>query len=111
MIGVTIENLDFRKIIPKFDSPDTLFYIDPPYPMSTRSAGGKGYVHEMADECHRQLAWLLHQSQGKVAISGYACPLYDQLYADWRRDEKPTTANGQRGSVPRNEVLWMNYVS
>ena len=109
MACVTIENLDFRKLIPKFDSPDTLFYVDPPYPASTRDAGGKGYVHEMTDDSHRQLAWLLRGAKGKVAISGYACALYDVLYAGWRRAEKQTSANGQRGAVPRVEVLWMNY--
>jgi DNA adenine methylase len=93
--GVTIENLDFRKLIPKFDDPSTLFYVDPPYPMSTRQAGGKGYVHEMSDYDHRVLA--------------YSCPLYDELYADWRRDEKQTTANGQSGATARTESLWANF--
>jgi DNA adenine methylase len=107
--GVTIENLDFRKLIPKFDAPRTLFYVDPPYPQSTRVSGGKGYVHEMCDEDHRQLAWLLHHVKAKVALSGYPCRLNDTLYADWRRVEKAVSANGQRGAVPRTEVLWMNY--
>ncbi len=109
MQGVTLENLDFRKLIPKFDDAATLFYVDPPYLMSTRSAGGKGYVHEMSPHCHRQLAWLLKQAKAKIAISGYPSSLYEELYHDWRRVEKQTSANGQRGAVPRTEVLWMNY--
>lgn len=107
--GVTIENRDFRKLIPKFDAVDTCFYIDPPYPMSTRASGGKGYVHEMMDFDHEQLAWQLSKIKGKALISGYPCRLYDVLYSNWRRDEKKTTANGQMGSVPRTEVLWMNF--
>jgi len=107
--GVTIENLDFRKLIPKFDCADTFFYVDPPYVSGTRAAGGKGYVHEMTDDCHRQLAWLLKSVRGKVAISGYPSGLYDRFYGAWRRVEKQTTANGQRGSVQRTEVVWMNY--
>lgn len=107
--GVTIECLDYRKLIPKFDDKETLFYIDPPYPMSTRAAGGKGYVHELSDHDHRQLAWMLHGVSGKVAISGYSCDLLDGLYADWSRTEKATTANGQVGAVKRTEVLWKNY--
>lgn len=107
--AVTIENLDFRKLIPKFDDEETLFYLDPPYPMATRQAGGKGYVHEMTDQDHRQLAWLLKSVKGKVLLSGYTCRLYDELYSDWRRDVKETTANGQKGAVPRTELLWANF--
>ncbi len=107
--GVTIENLDWSRLIPKFDGPDTCFYVDPPYLASTRNNGGKGYVHEMTDECHRQLAWMLHQVKAKVAISGYPSDLYESLYATWRSESKQTTANGQRGAVPRTERLWMNY--
>lgn len=109
MTGVTIENLDFRKLIPKFDSPNTFFYVDPPYLMETRSAGGKGYVHEMSTECHRQLAWILKQVKGKVAISGYPSSLYETLYEGWRYESKAVTANGQKGAVQRTEKLWMNY--
>ena len=29
--NVIIENLDFRKLIKKYASPDTFFYVDPPY--------------------------------------------------------------------------------
>lgn len=42
-------------------------------------------------------------------MSGYPCSLYDDLYADWRRDEKQTTANGQVGAVTRTEILLMNF--
>lgn len=111
MRGGTLENMDFRKLIPKFDDRGTLFYVDPPYPMSTRASGGKGYVHEMTDDAHRQLAWLLKSVRGKVIISGYPCRLYSELYGDWRREEKATTANGRVGAVPRTEVVWMNFAS
>ncbi len=109
--GVTIENLDFRRLIPKFDSPETLFYIDPPYLMGTRASGGKGYVHEMDAEAHRQLSWLLNKAQARVCISHYPHPFYDELYPSdrWNKTSKATTANGQRGAVPRTECLWMNY--
>jgi DNA adenine methylase len=106
---VTIENLDFRKLIQKFDDASTLFYVDPPYPLATRDCGGKGYIHELTDSDHQQLAWLLKSAKAKVLLSGYSCRLYDDLYSSWRRDEKKTTANGQVGAVPRTEVLWQNF--
>lgn len=33
---VTIENLDWRDVIEKYDRPETVFYVDPPYPETTR---------------------------------------------------------------------------
>lgn len=107
--GVTIEHLHFQQLIPKFDHRDTVFYADPPYPLTTRAANGKGYLHEMTDPDHRKLAWLLKTCKARVLISGYNCGLYDELYSSWRRDEKATTANGQAGAVKRTEVLWMNF--
>lgn len=107
MRGVTLENLDFRKLIPKFDDVDTLFYVDPPYMASTRDAGGKGYVHELSEQDHRQLLWLLKGCKGKVALSGYSCGLYEEALGGWRRAQKVSQANGQRGAVSRVECLWL----
>lgn len=107
MTGVTIEHQDWRRLIPRYDHADTCFYIDPPYPQSTRSSGGKGYTWEMSDGEHRQLAWMLHGLKGKVAISSYDCGLYNELYRDWIRHEKATRANGQKGAVSRTELLWV----
>ena len=107
--GVTIEQLDFRRLIQKFDDPETLFFCDPPYPSSTRDAAGKGYVHEMSDDDHEQLAWLLHQIKGRALVTSYPSKLYSRLYRGWNTSEKYTTANGQRGAVPRTEIAYMNY--
>lgn len=108
--GVIIESRDAQEIIEIHDGPETLHYIDPPYVHSTRGfdAGGthRAYRHELTDDDHRVLAELLHDVQGAVAISGYACPLYDdELYPDWRRFERRHLADGAR---ERTEVLWLN---
>ena len=108
-IGVTIEHLDFRRLIRKFDDRATLFYVDPPYPKSTRNSHGKGYVHELSDGDHRELAEMLRACRGRVMLSGYPCALYDELYHDWPRVEKQVQANGRVGAVSRREVLWANF--
>lgn len=109
MKPVTIECLDFRLLIPKFDSPDTFFYADPPYLDNARKRGGKGYTHEVTDRCHEELAWMLRACKGKVAVSGYPSSRYEEWYKGWIRRQKQVAAAGQRGAVLRDEVIWMNY--
>jgi DNA adenine methylase len=96
---VSIENMDGLTLIKKYDSPQALFYIDPPYLQSTRNSSGKNYRFEFGVSEHVALSGLLHGMQGKAVISGYQSSLYEDLYADWRRV----------GAVSRKEVLWMNY--
>jgi len=106
--GVAIENCDAAQVMLRLDSPDTLHYVDPPYPHSTRTASRTkhGYRHEMTDDDHRALAGVLRDLQGMVVLSGYPCALYDdELYSDWIRDESGAWAD--RGAE-RTEVVWMN---
>jgi len=106
--GVAIECCGARDIIPRLDSPETLFYVDPPYPLSTRSGSSSkhGYKFEMTDEQHRDLARLLKDCEGMVVLSGYPCALYDdELYAGWTRHECGAWAD--RGAQ-RVEVVWLN---
>ena len=107
--GVVIENLPAVDVIRIYDRSTTLFYCDPPYPISTRSACSNGrhcYSHEMTDDQHTHLAYVLHhQVKGMVIISGYRCPLYDRLYSDWTRHDKDALADGAKKRV---ESLWIS---
>jgi len=105
---VTIENRNAIKLLQIHDSEDTLFYLDPPYVMDTRKSGTRLYVHEMTDEEHRDLAAVVHELKGKVIISGYPSKLYNELYTDFRKVEKTSQANSQKGGVPTIEVLWLS---
>lgn len=104
---VQIEYSPALDVIKRYDSPETLFYCDPPYPHESRG-DNKAYGYEMSDEDHFQLASILHHVEGKVAISGYDSPLMNELYGDWQRFSAPSK---QCHSVKklRTEVLWMNY--
>lgn len=109
LAGVTIDHRSAHDVITRHDSPQTLFYIDPPYVWSTRSEeyAGNAYAHEMSDEQHRAMAAVLHNVAGMVVISGYPCALYDaDLFADWYRIERESYADGAR---KHTEVLWMNF--
>jgi len=102
---VSVEHRPALDVIRRLDGPDTLFYCDPPYLATTRLAGI--YRHEMGDEAsHEELLDVLTSCRGKVMLSGYRNGLYDDMLADWRRVDIPTTCmTGQ----PRTESIWTNY--
>lgn len=109
--GVVIENRDAIECITAHDRPGTLFYLDPPYPHSTRSktvkheAAGKSYRHEMTDDQHRELAAHLQSISGMAIVSGYPCDLYTELFTGWTRIDRNAHADGARDRV---ECLWLN---
>lgn len=103
--GVLIEHRPALHVIGLYDRPETLFYVDPPYVMSTRSKGTVLYSNEMTDADHVDLAASLHSVLGMVLISGYRSDLYDALYADWKMVSRSATAQNGKG---RTECLWMS---
>lgn len=107
LLRVQIENSPAIDVIKRYDSEETLFYCDPPYPHSTRG-DSKAYAYEMTDGEHRALATILRNVKGKVALSGYHCDLLDDLYRDWYCIEA-IEKNCHSIKQPRTEVLWVNY--
>jgi DNA adenine methylase len=111
LLRVQIENRPAADVIRLYDSPHTLFYCDPPYVHTTRGDASV-YAHEMTDAEHVELAALLNEVQGKVALSNYDCDLLDDLYPapKWRKLKRPPRTNhATKGQ--RVEVLWTNYDS
>lgn len=102
--GVVIENRPAEEVIEHYDTPETLFYVDPPYVADTRPSGAL-YKHELTDAGHVSLAETLHRVAGMVVLSGYPSPLYDRLYGDWKRFERPHRADSR---ADRTEVVWLN---
>jgi DNA adenine methylase len=109
------ESLDFEEHIKKYDSPETVFYVDPPY-----------FQHEdnyfrgeenFGINGHKRLADVLSKIQGKFLLSYYA---FDELYEYyptdkfvWKEKEfnRPTTscAKNEEHDKKGYEVLIMNY--
>ncbi|MGV8783828.1 DNA adenine methylase, partial [Pseudomonas aeruginosa] len=91
--------------------PNTMHYVDPTYVQSTRSrkvrqnATGKSYRYELDDNQHKELAAFLKRLRGMVMLSGYTCPLYDELYRNWNRVDRHAYAEGYRERI---ECLWLN---
>lgn len=114
LLRVQIENAPALEVIERYDSPETLFYCDPPYVHESRS-DTKAYAFEMIDSEHRTLAEKLHRVKGKVALSGYRSKLMDELYCDWTYLESPAKKAHSTNTRPDNtkqdrvETLWINY--
>lgn len=109
--AVTVECDDAAKVLKRYDAPDALHFVDPPYVLATRSKGGasagwqRTYAHEMTDEQHEQLAAELHALQGMVVLCGYPSSMYESLFSNWERRETQTRTDGR---ILRTEVLWLN---
>lgn len=114
LLRVQIENAPAVEVIRRYDSPETLFYCDPPYPHDSRS-DLNAYGYEMSDDQHRELASVLRNVQGKVAVSSYHSQLMDEIFDGWTCIEMPakkahssnTKSDGLK--TERSEVLWVNY--
>lgn len=105
MAGVVIENRPAIDIMARFDGPDVLHFVDPPYLMETRSDARADYAHELTDGDHKELLQFLPRLEGRVILCGYPSAIYDQALPDWGRIEREAAADG---GVKRTEVLWIN---
>lgn len=106
---VQIDNLDWREVLSRYDSEETLFYLDPPYVHSSRSryAGpSDGYgAHELSDEQHIEIIDLASRLKGAVVLSGYDSDIYQSAVpSSWTRYHKQTS----RCLGVGHEALWVS---
>ena len=116
--GVAIENTNVVELIGKVNSEDTLLYLDPPYLLETRREGAaqSQYYYEMGEQDHRDMAEVLEDFKGRVAIAGYRSHLYDDVlfpeskgwmcFLKGARASDTKNSNGERTRV---EAMWTNY--
>jgi DNA adenine methylase len=122
LLGVQIDHRDALDVIRYWDTPDTVFYVDPPYHPDTRRLQD-AYAVEPDDAHHAQLVEVLLGCQGAVVLSGYDHPVYAALAAaGWTVTSYATACyaavrgrtSGLQGTgaslakVPRVEVVWAN---
>lgn len=121
VMRVQIEHDDFRKVIARYDTSDTLFYLDPPYVPETRKGGT--YKHEMSLEDHADLVQQILRVRGMVILSGYRHAVYEPLErAGWGRRDYETAcyvsgrtrktnilgAGAAKAKQPRVESVWIS---
>lgn len=110
--STNIECIDAFKCIKKYDSPETLFYIDPPYIDSDQA-----YYDGWREENEIELLNLLENLKGKFIHSNYPNAILSKFVEKnkWSYREincKPTTINnapGHQTSKPKIETLTWNF--
>lgn len=113
-----VESLDCIDLIKKYDSPETFFYVDPPYYKMEFY-----YSKDFPREKHQELAETLSGIQGKFALSYYDFDDLSKFYPEdkfsWHR-QLVYRAAATRSSVTNSkeiynskskgtEILIMNY--
>lgn len=106
-----VENLDFEKVVKKYDSEKTYFYCDPPYFMTENY-----YInHDFGLDTHKRLADTLKSVKGKFSLSYYYFDKLDEwlpqdIY-NWQSKEFSKTAMAVSGKSQTKgvELLIMNY--
>jgi DNA adenine methylase len=122
LLRVQIDQRDALDVIRYWDTPDAVFYVDPPYHPDTRRSQAD-YAVEADHAHHAQLVEALLGCQGAVVLSGYDHSTYAVLAAaGWTATRYATACyaavrgrttglqgtGAARAKVPRVEVVWMN---
>lgn len=103
--GVAIENKDWYELAMQIDGPETLLYIDPPYPGIVRN-GARLYAHDIRSvDQHRELLSNVLQLQSMIIISSYPNDLYSGLLTGWTMATKKSVDDQRR---ERMEALYIS---
>jgi DNA adenine methylase len=107
LLLVRIVSGDCLAHLEELDSKETCYYLDPPYVGVGRKIYGR---FGLSDEEHVELCRRIRRLRGKVALSGYANPIYERHLPDWRTVSRRMALRMKGiGSVERIETLWLNY--
>jgi DNA adenine methylase len=113
--GVQIEQLDWRELLARYDSPGACCYLDPPYHPQTRSRIGRnhGYRFELTEADHDELIATVLTLECSVLLSGYEHHSYRVLERHgFTRTAIPhhvrTARVGRRATL---EIVWRRVAS
>ncbi len=100
---VTVEHLPWEECIKRYDRPDTLFYLDPPY------WGTEGYGVPFGLEQYDRMAELARTIQGKMIVSVNDIPEMRRAFAGLTLHEVGVTytVGGAGRSGPSGELIVM----
>ena len=101
LAGAFIENMDWHKLMERYDRPHTLFYLDPPY-LET-----EGYGVEFSKDEYVKMADLMGRLKGKAVLSLNDHPEIRRIFGQFQMDSVPITytVGGGGKAVERGELI------
>lgn len=106
--GVIVEQGKALDCIRRYDAPETVFYVDPPYPHGTRDENSLLYHDEMTDDDHEELIALLKKIEGGVIVSTVENDVYSVGLGAWHREQVSISHRSNAGGKSVTELLYMN---
>ena len=108
---INVENLSYPQVIDRYDSPETLFYCDPPYIGSGRTSTGR-YTHEMDRASHLYFIGQIRTIKGQAVVSMYPDEMYEKELRGWRLikiDRKSQIHNNSQAENAgiKTECIWI----
>jgi DNA adenine methylase len=106
-----VENMDFAEVIKKYDSPNTYFYVDPPYWKTENYYSN----HDFDRQDHERLSKYLISMEGKFSLSYYDFELLHEWFPEdqykWEKKKfaKASAAKKGKAQTMGEELLIMNY--
>jgi len=108
MRNTLVLNKDYREVLHKYDSPETFFYIDPPFWRLSCPYGEGG-----CEVTPQELADAVKDLEGKVLISYNDHPDVREAFKGWKIEEVETKYELQRSVTGKpkqvKELLIRNY--
>jgi DNA adenine methylase len=110
MSNVQIENTDYKNIFRDFDSPDAVFFIDPPY------LGDYGGTYKNEEVNHEVLLEMVFDMRSYCAVCGRPSKLYDnQAWDEEHTFERMTAVAGRTHNSGKKirgiEKVWVKNAS
>ncbi|MBI1407285.1 MAG: DNA adenine methylase [Caulobacter sp.] len=101
LAGVIVERLHYAAFLARYDSPSTLFYLDPPYWGSEGDYGKDLFTRADFD----LLVAALHQLKGRFILSINDVPETRLMFAGFQVVEAETSYSLQGGGRPAAELI------
>jgi DNA adenine methylase len=106
--NVVITSEDYRTVIDRYDSADTLMFLDPPYFVRPEV----GYSTSITENGLLDFLEFIKSLKGSVVYTDISCSIHDGSLAGWNKEDTKMLANispQRRTETENQEVFYSNF--